>query len=64
METSSKLIGDGLRQIFAPFTRQAMGWRLIDAFAHLEEREEALRDGNGNNDDFRRLRRKVAEDAP
>jgi hypothetical protein len=64
METSSKLIGEGLRRIFAPFTRHAMGWRLIDAVAHLEEREETLRDGDENDDNYRRPGRKVAEDAP
>jgi hypothetical protein len=63
METSSKLIGEGLRQIFAPFTRQAMGWRLIDAFAHLEEREEVRRDGDESNDGHR-PNRDARKDAP
>ena len=42
METSSKIIGEGLRRLFATFVRRPLGWNLIDAFARLEEREEQL----------------------
>jgi hypothetical protein len=31
-----------------------MGWRLIDAFAHLEEREEALRGPDEDTDSQQR----------
>jgi len=46
METSTKIIGEDLRRIFAAVVRRPMGWNLIDAFSHLEEREETLRDAD------------------
>jgi len=46
MDTALKIIGERLRKIFGDPTKRAMGWNLIDAFTRLEEREEALRDGD------------------
>jgi hypothetical protein len=42
MDNSSKSIAQGLRRMFAAFVRRPMRWSLIDAFARLEEREEAV----------------------
>jgi hypothetical protein len=39
MNITSKMIGTELRRIFAAL-RRPMGWSVIDAFPHLEEREE------------------------
>jgi hypothetical protein len=44
METTEKTIGQNLRRIFAAVTRRPMGWNLINAFTHLEEREEGERE--------------------
>jgi hypothetical protein len=44
MDTPPKSLGQGMRRLFAAVTRQPMNWKLIDAFARLEEREEELRD--------------------
>jgi len=33
-----------MRRLFAAITRLPMNWKLIDAFARLEEREEELRE--------------------
>jgi hypothetical protein len=52
MDTSSETIGKELRRIFAA-QRRPMGWSVIDAFARLEEREEARRDGDESNDGHR-----------
>jgi hypothetical protein len=41
METPAKTIGLSLQRLFAASIRRPLGWALIDAFAHLEEREEA-----------------------
>ena len=45
MEANTKIIGEGLRRMFKAVIGRPMGWNLIDAISHLEEREEALRDG-------------------
>jgi hypothetical protein len=46
MDTALKMIGERLQKFFGDPTKSAMGWTLIDAFTRLEEREEALRDGD------------------
>jgi len=63
MEPYSKTIGEGLRRLFVPVTRRRMGWALIDAFAHLEEREEALR-GPEEDTDSQQRHLKVTDDGP
>ena len=40
------MIGERLRRAFGDPAKLMMGWSLIDVFARLEEREEALRDGD------------------
>ena len=50
MDNSSKTIGESLRRIFSAIIRRPMGWNLIDAFANLEEREEAARPGDETNE--------------
>ena len=50
METRCKIIGEGLRRMFKAVIGCPMGWDLIDAISHLEEREEALRDGRKSID--------------
>ena len=50
MDNSSKTIGESLRRIFSAIIRRPMGWSLIDAFASLEEREEAARPGAETNE--------------
>jgi hypothetical protein len=50
MDNSSKTIGESLRRIFSAIIRRPMGWTLIDAFASLEEREEAVRPGAETNE--------------
>ena len=43
MDTPPKTFGSVMRQVFEAVTRRPMGWKMIDAFARLEEREEELR---------------------
>jgi hypothetical protein len=50
MDTALKMIGARLQKFFGDPTKSAMGWNLIDAFTRLEEREEALRDGDDKAD--------------
>lgn len=49
MDTPPKVLGPSLRQLFASMIRRPMGWSMIDAFARLEEREEAARDTETDN---------------
>jgi hypothetical protein len=49
METSARIIGEDLRRIFAAVVRRPMGWNLINAFSHLEECEEALRESQAGD---------------
>ena len=46
MEGSLKKIGERLQRMFGDPLRRPAGWYLIDAFARLEEREAALREGD------------------
>lgn len=50
MDTPPKVLGPSLRQLFAAVIRRPMGWSMIDAFARLEEREEAERHTEPSND--------------
>ena len=51
METTLKAIGKELQRVFAAL-RRPMGWGVIDAFARLEEREEARRVGAAGAEDI------------
>jgi hypothetical protein len=50
MKTTLKTIGKELQRVFAAL-RRPMGWSVIDAFARLEEREEARRVGAEGNEE-------------
>jgi hypothetical protein len=59
MNITSKMIGTELRRIFAAL-RRPMGWSVIDAFPHLEEREERPSlTRSGSNTTTTRLNRRV-----
>ena len=45
MELLAKGIGHQLRKMFTGVIRRPMGWRIIDALGRLEDKEEALRNG-------------------
>jgi hypothetical protein len=44
MDKPPKTLGSALRRLFESITQRPMGWKMIDAFARLEEREEELRE--------------------
>jgi hypothetical protein len=48
MQESLKIIGRRLQKLFAGVTRRPMGWSEIDKLAEIDEREEALKQGDGN----------------
>jgi hypothetical protein len=51
MNTALKNIGERLQRIFGDPLKRPAGWNLIDAFARLEEREEALQDRDQKADE-------------
>jgi hypothetical protein len=44
MDKPPRTLGSALRRLFESITQRPMGWKMIDAFARLEEREEELRE--------------------
>jgi hypothetical protein len=48
MDTPLKALGAAMRQLFLTVSRRPMSWNMVDAFARLEEREEELREQDGN----------------
>ena len=49
MDKPPKTLGSALRRLFESITQRPMGWKMIDAFARLEEREEELREREGKD---------------
>ena len=50
MQESLKIIGQRLQKLFAGVTRRPMGWSEIDKLAEIDERDEALKQGDGETE--------------
>jgi hypothetical protein len=49
MQESLKIIGQRLQKLFSGVVRRPLGWSEIDKLAAIDEREEALLQGDGKD---------------